>query len=224
MAILPINHDQVLSNLPRTTPVGQTVDAQTGLKKRNAAGDSVAFVASGETKSGFARIDSTKETIVAAARAVRAADKAMGAIGDNLARMKESLEMIVKNYPPFPQGSDERMKLLRSYNSLRKQMDDLTIPPPPPDGTEYARIVGDPAVVGSGGISATTEKGDCITISPQEVHSGPTGLDLPELPAAPEHDATDDEIYQTLGRLETAVQTLGVKRAGLAADAQKLLA
>lgn len=224
MAIQPINNDQVPVNLTRTTPAGQTVDVQNGTKKRNAAGDSVAFVASGDANSEFARIDSTKEAIASAAMAIRGAGKIMTAIGDNLAKMKETLEAIVKNYPPFPPGSDDRLKLLRSYNSLRKQIDALTVPPPSPDGTEYARIVGDPAAGGSGGIKVTTERGDVVMINAQEVHAGPGGLNIPELPAMPERDATDDEIYHALGRLDVAVTTLGMKQSGLAADAQRLLA
>jgi len=225
MAIQPINNDPVLSNLTRTTATGQTVDAQNGmLKKNNAAGDSVAFVASGEAKSEFARINSTKEAIAVAARAIHAADEVMDAVGKNLSKMKESLETIVKNYPPFPHGSDERIKLLMSYNSLRKQIDDLTMPPPPPDGTEYAKIVGDPAIAGTSGINVTNEKGDPVKINAQEVHTGPTGLDLPILPDIPGDDATDDQIYEALGKLDKAVKTLYERQSGLAADAQKLLA
>lgn len=224
MAIQPINNDPTLSNLPRTTPAGQTVDAQRHeLKKKNATGDSVAFVASGEAQSDIARIDSTKEAIASAARSIRAANTAMNAIGDNLVKMKQHLEGIVKNFPPFPQGSDERMKLLKSYNSLRKQIDALTVPPPPPDGTEYARIVGDPAIGGSGGIKVTTERGDVVTINAQEVHTGPTGLNIPELPDADGNDATDEQIYHAINSIDTAVQILGDKRSGLTTDAMKLL-
>ncbi|WP_243370215.1 hypothetical protein [Geotalea sp. SG265] len=224
MAIQPLNNDQVPVNLTRTAPVGQTVDVQNGMKNRNAAGDSVAFVASGGANQEFVRIDSTKEAIASAAGAIHAAGKVMNAISDNIAKMKETLEAIVKNYPPFPPGSDERLKLLRSYSSLRKQIDALTVPPLPPDGTEYAKIVGDPAAGESGGIKVTTEKGDVVMINAQEVHAGPGGLDLPELPAMPERDATDDEIYHALGKLDVAVTTLGIKQSGLAADARRLLA
>ncbi|WP_054691796.1 hypothetical protein [Geotalea toluenoxydans] len=72
----------------------------------------MAFVASGEAKSEFARINSTKEAIAVAARAIHAADEVMDAVGKNLSKMKESLETIVKNYPPFP------MAVMSGSNSL----------------------------------------------------------------------------------------------------------
>lgn len=46
-------------------------------------------------------------------------------------QMKASLEKIVKNFPPFPVESKERMEQLMSYSSLQKQILSLMIPPPP---------------------------------------------------------------------------------------------
>lgn len=46
-------------------------------------------------------------------------------------QMKASLDKIIKNYPPFPPESKERMEQLMKYSSLQKQILSLMIPPPP---------------------------------------------------------------------------------------------
>lgn len=46
-------------------------------------------------------------------------------------QMKTSLDKIIKNFPPYPIESRERMEQLMSYSSLQKQIMSLMIPPPP---------------------------------------------------------------------------------------------
>lgn len=65
------------------------------------------------------------------AGAIRNTDRAAQAIGQKIDALKGPLETIVKNFPPFSEQDKERMKLLRSYSSLRKEIDRLTLPPPP---------------------------------------------------------------------------------------------
>lgn len=65
-----------------------------------------------------------------AAVSIRTADRTMETIGKHISSMKSQLEIIVKNYPPFPPDSDERIRALRSYSAFRKEIDALTIPPP----------------------------------------------------------------------------------------------
>lgn len=50
----------------------------------------------------------------------------------------------------------------------------------------------------------------------QQVHTGPAGLNIPELP----EDATDDEIIAALANLEAAQKRLFAKRQALAEDAE----
>ena len=54
--------------------------------------------------------------------------KAVNAIVD---QMKASLDKIIKNFPPYPIESKERMEQLMSYSSLQKQILSLMTPPPP---------------------------------------------------------------------------------------------
>lgn len=46
-------------------------------------------------------------------------------------QMKQSLDTIIKNFPPYPVESKERMEQLMSYSSLQKQILSLMTPPPP---------------------------------------------------------------------------------------------
>lgn len=47
-------------------------------------------------------------------------------------KMKDKLDTIVKNFPPFSIDSKERMELLMSYSGLQKEIRSLMVPPPPP--------------------------------------------------------------------------------------------
>jgi hypothetical protein len=46
-------------------------------------------------------------------------------------QMRASLDKIIKNFPPYPIESKERMEQLMNYSSLQKQILSLMIPPPP---------------------------------------------------------------------------------------------
>lgn len=65
------------------------------------------------------------------AGSIREADRLAGELGQKIDALKEPLESIVKNFPPFAPDDEERKKLLMSYSSIRKEIDHLTFPPPP---------------------------------------------------------------------------------------------
>ncbi|WP_136514984.1 hypothetical protein [Geomonas edaphica] len=66
-----------------------------------------------------------------AAAAIHKTDQAARELGQGIDKLKEPLATIVKNFPPFAPQDKERVKLLRTYNAIRKEIDQLTIPPPP---------------------------------------------------------------------------------------------
>jgi len=66
-----------------------------------------------------------------AATLVRQTDNALDVVASHIETMKANLAKIVKNYPPFSIDSKERMEILRSFISLRKEIDGMTIPAPP---------------------------------------------------------------------------------------------
>lgn len=59
-------------------------------------------------------------------------DQKLSILADSIHKMKGALEAIVKNFPPFSLESSDRKDLLMSYASIRKELLQLTFPPPPP--------------------------------------------------------------------------------------------
>jgi hypothetical protein len=59
----------------------------------------------------------------------RTHDNILNEMEDYIDRLKAQLERILKNFPPFPPGSEERIQLLRSFAAFRRLIDQLTIPP-----------------------------------------------------------------------------------------------
>src|SRR6185369_15549311 len=70
------------------------------------------------------------EEINAYAKIVRHTDAVLEKASNQVDLMKRPLEANIKNFPPFPPGSEQRADLLKSYISLRKEIDKLTVPAP----------------------------------------------------------------------------------------------
>jgi hypothetical protein len=145
---------------------------------------------------------------------IRVANSTMAKIETIIDRMKEQLGRIIKNYPPFPPGSEERVKFLRSFKALRQEIDQLSFSTT--DETA-SKITADPAVASQAGDSnaVTSGNGTRLTVHSQQLHAGPTGLNIPELPET----ATDEEIAAAIKDVEKARKTLGQRQSGLATDA-----
>ncbi len=78
------------------------------------------------------KVSNVSELLVSTAKNIRKTDEALSAGASIVAQMKEKLSTIIKQFPPFPPESKERMELLMSYSSLQKQITSLMVPPPPP--------------------------------------------------------------------------------------------
>lgn len=92
--------------------------------------DSVTVAVPASTKS-LERLESVTNELNQVAKQVRATDSALQEKHSLVSQMKVELNKIVKNYPPFPSGSDERKEILMSYRSLRQFIEKLIVPPPP---------------------------------------------------------------------------------------------
>jgi hypothetical protein len=128
--------------------------------------------------------------------------------------MKANLFTIVKMYPPYPLESKERAKILESYVGLRREIEQLTIPP------EYQlarKILSDPAQVAGAGDQNVTigQDGTSVTVHGQPVNPGPTGLNISELTI----NATDEQVSAAWTKINAALDMLNQKRDGLASDA-----
>lgn len=123
-----------------TTPVKQTgignvvqlsvfrSPQQAGRDDRS-AGDQVQL--SGGSDSRYQEIRHKNDQGNAQAGAIRDTDRSLAQLGQKIDGLKAPLEAIVKNFPPFSPGDEARVKFLMKYASLRKEIDELTFPPPP---------------------------------------------------------------------------------------------
>jgi hypothetical protein len=144
------------------------------------------------------------------ARTIRITDENIGKIENYIDRMKAELRSIVKSYPPFPPGSEERVKRLKSINAFRRLINQLTIPPPSEESV--AKFMPNYDFVSK---TADTQK-----MPGRKNHHQPESerLDIPQLP---EH-ADDEKIYAFAEKLDSASELLGQNRRDLARYALKI--
>lgn len=81
--------------------------------------------------STMGRLGSFNEEKNLIAKNIRSSSESLSKASDVVEGLKENLGKIIKNYPPFPQDSQERKEILMSYVSLRKEIIHMTFPPPP---------------------------------------------------------------------------------------------
>ena len=152
----------------------------------------------------------------AVVKSIRIADQAMDDIAANVEQMESEVEMFLKQYPPYPPGSEDRIKYLSRFAMLRKQIDQLTIPP----DAGARRILGEGGNGPSDGWNVEIG-GRSIdqTILRQPMYAGFGGLDLPEIAM----ESSDDHVKAMHVALGEAKQKIQDRRAGLAQDAAQVI-
>jgi len=196
----------------------------TGKKINSPADDPVRWASTQQGRSIDGHLQAVNSGLESVAISIRGADQAMATIEDHLDQMIE----VVKLFPPYPEGdnSEERIRMLRSFNGIRQLIDQLTIPPRDDLGKA---IMADPASTPDVPASwpvIVNEQGDVKTIGRQEVHTGPTGLDIPEITEA---DLTENgqaagplsrqKLDDIAANLENAKAVLRQRRDALGSDA-----
>lgn len=146
------------------------------------------------------------------AHSIRIADQAMEKIGRHINDMKKDLKTHIKNYPPYPPGSEERVEILKSFSAFRKLIEELTIPP---DDNAATRILNASSRQAEEEGVFLENEGFGKTIRSQPVGTGPDGIDIPEFPDG----ATDEDFEFMIEKLGNAARILEVRRAGLQTDA-----
>jgi len=216
MSNIPIETNQALFKYKRLTKRMDSLTQRlpTGKKIASPKDNPSAWEKASTSNAAFNRLQSINSSLNMIAMNIRIADTTMGTIGDHLDTMKSQLEMMINNYPPFLQDSPERAELIKGFNDLRTQIDLMTMPS---DDEGAKKIMADTAVVTDAGdweimVGENNEK---KTLHSQQVHTGPSGLNIPELP----ENATDSEIVEAIANLRAARDTLEQKRMGLANDA-----
>jgi len=196
----------------------------TGKKINAPADDPVRWVASQQGRSINRHLQAVNSGLESVAISIRGADKAMGAIEEHIDQMIET----VKLFPPYPEGDnpEERIRMLQNFSGLRQLIDQLTIPTKDDLGQA---ILSDPASnpeVPDSWPVIVNEQGDVKTIGRREVHTGPTGLNIPERTEA---DITENgqaggplsrqKLDDIAANLENAKTVLRQRRDALGSDA-----
>ncbi|HCV44086.1 MAG TPA: hypothetical protein DGH68_11430 [Bacteroidetes bacterium] len=208
-----IGISQVLHNLRLINRDLETVTTHLATGKRiNSSKDDPAVWASIQrSRSEFGNYTAINDSLNGVATSIHIADGSMDAIGKTMGEMKNTLETISANDPPLPIGNAERSKLLRAYGEMRRQIDQLSAPTD--EGAK--KIMADPAIGGPDDWTIVVGPNGVIrTIRKEEVHTGPTGLNIPEL----NENSTDVEIQQALTSLDAAKDTLTARRKTLELD------
>jgi archaellum component FlaC len=152
----------------------------------------------------------------AVVKSIRIADKAMGEIETNIEQMESEVEMFIKQYPPFPPGSEDRIKYLSRFAMLRKQIDQLTFPPDAGAQTIMGQSSqGHPNAweIKIGGMKSGQ------SIRTHSLHAGQGGLGIPEITP----QANDGQVHEFKKSLDAARQTVVKSRAELAEDAFRMI-
>lgn len=162
------------------------------------------------------RVSPLGDSLGQVADTARYAKEALGRIETYVEQLKDQLTSVVKQYPPYPIDSQERVEYLNGFSSLRKQIDALTLPPENP---ALGQLIADPQrLPEAGDIVVGLPTGEEVVVRAQPAYSGVGGLDIPEL--APQ--ASDTAVTDALGRVAEALYDLISKRSNLEGDLQRL--
>ena len=221
MAISEVGQNQAFIRLPSQDTIvnnkNQQVETTNGtsqssdgtLSGTNAQQDTVSFNVP----------QANTDSLNSKAKSIRTSDTAMQHVNEYVAKMKAQLNVIVKRYPPFPIDSKERADSIKQYEELRMQINDKAMPL---DDLGAQMIMTDPTAIPDtvGNSNVPINGKDTTTlINKQEVHTGPTGLNIPSL----SDRASDGEVQAAISSLDKAAATVASKRAALASDAAAIV-
>jgi hypothetical protein len=166
----------------------------------------------------YNQLESANADTLVLAQKIRSIDTTIQHVERNVHQMNQLLDGIVKSFPPFPIDSDERIQTLRQFSSLRKMIDQLTFPPPDKSPN---MILGDSAAYPhAGSWEMATAGGETVKLGHLPLHTGPAGLDIPEV--AP--DASGEQIRIVLEKTTAAQGIIDRRRRAFVADANRLIA
>jgi len=157
------------------------------------------------------KLSTAKAKANSVAQSLKTADETMENVGNIVDEMKQFLESAVKNFPPFPDGSEERVRLLRSFRGLRTLIDKLTIPPDASENTEASNSFSGETNNNGWEIKIVNSESTYV-IKSQEISAGSNGLDIPEI----NENSTYEEIVVAMEKLNDAKVSINSKRAALA--------
>lgn len=193
MMVSIVNDNQShLSN--RLTELRSNSTAMRGTERTLARSDTARL---SDINAGWGRSEQLKSSANTAARQIRTMDTQILNMTQHLQRMTTDIRTFRKNFPPFPRGSEERERLLNSFQGIRKQIERLTLPPK----KEAALSLQGEDVSQSGSSSMLIERFEKLLQT--------IGERLPDIPAD-----TSDVAFQTFEKhLETLLEFISQERA-----------
>ncbi len=199
-----------MDSVPQNSSTNKKINPAKVLQKR--------WIDVNDSQQGLNQIESSISNLNAVASSIHVANSAMWEIETHLDKMKAQLGRIVKNYPPFPPDMEDRVKMLKSFTTLRRQIDQLTMPP---NDSGATKIMANPVIIPEAGDWQIQVGGNGIikTIHSQQVHTGEAGLNVPGLPES----ATDEQIQEVIVEIDRAKTTLRQRRNSLAADSMRFM-
>jgi hypothetical protein len=114
-------------NLNATGRISRT-SARVAVIKSHAVEDEVKITV--RSQSNFIDLSRINEKINSVAESQKLYQKQLQQVDDTIERMKAQLGKILKQFPPYPPGSEDRVRALRACAGCRKLIDQLTLPPP----------------------------------------------------------------------------------------------
>src|SRR5512139_228902 len=113
MSDIDIGIRQALLSLTRLDSPYDTLPRRltTGKRINSVKDDPTGWVRVNRSRSSQQMLQTINSGLDLVAMNIRMADSAMKTVGDYIDHMKAQLETIVKNYPPFPPGSEERVRM-----------------------------------------------------------------------------------------------------------------
>jgi len=124
-AITPAQMQPVAAEVTPTSAEKKPALQQSGTNE-----DSISLSATISDKTS--RLGSLSDGSNSLALRAKETDQKLLILADSIDKMTGALDAIVKNFPPFSPESSARKDLLMSYASIRKELLQLTFPPPPP--------------------------------------------------------------------------------------------
>ncbi len=185
--------------------------ANVGPIPNSSAGDQAERADTVRSGSEYHRLAANHERARALASTIRTMDRAMEAATTTIDAMKKTLTSIIKDFPPYPVGSEERVRRLRDFAALRAMIERLTIPPEERTRQLAAALrKQEPQVQNDQWVLVIETGGSTRTARKEDVHIGPSGLNIPEL--VPPENVDNRSIEQALHALDSAGSTIQERR------------
>lgn len=147
------------------------------------------------SRGSFPILSDIKDGVANAARTINAVNKALDRADALLQNMQDRVGL-VKDYPPFPPGNEDRVKYIKGIDGLRKELEALSVPRVTeayqpvfyPRESEFpeldAKVPSDSAVIAFGqaveAIQVKVNAGRAELQIQSDQLSGRTGIDLPQ--------------------------------------------